>query len=149
MELPDTLTRSMTRDEELEKTKRLYPNLDKLTPTAPNIYQEPSRPDGLVPSREPNRNSKGNNFRLHKINEVQKILEVERDKRANLAKKYQRCINVMSGFAYGFDFTAVGLGTTGQVLLTAVIATPIVIRVLQKNQPSPNINALTILCSFP
>jgi hypothetical protein len=36
-------------------------------------------------------------FRLHKINEILKILEAERDKRSSLAKKYQRGINVLTG----------------------------------------------------
>ena len=83
MDLPED--KPMTIEEETEKTKRLYPQLlpDKTMPFIPsapsNIYQEPG---------EPNRNAKGNNFRLHKINEVQTVLEVERDKRSTLAKKY-------------------------------------------------------------
>ena len=34
-------------------------------------------------------------FRLHKINELQKQLESERDMRSCLAKKYQRSINAI------------------------------------------------------
>jgi hypothetical protein len=35
----------MTRDEETEKTKRLYPQLTPFIPTAPpNIYPEPTPP---------------------------------------------------------------------------------------------------------
>ena len=39
MELEDT---SITREQEIEKTKKLYPDLGQIVPTAPpNIYQEP------------------------------------------------------------------------------------------------------------
>ena len=51
---------------------------------------------------------------------------MERDKWSTLAKKYQRCIKVISGLAYGLDLVAVGLGTAGVALLTTIIATPIV-----------------------
>jgi hypothetical protein len=44
------LSDSLSRDEELEKTKRIYPNLDtRFTPTAPNIYQEPTSHATLPP----------------------------------------------------------------------------------------------------
>ena len=144
MELEDSHMDEMTVDVEIGKTKRLYPNLGRedpvrvgqtvdTQPTAPpNVYQEPkedikrTNPPAWSGAATAGRSEHANNFRLHKINEVQKILETERDKRANLAKKYQRCINVMSGFAYGFDIGAVGLGTAGIVLLTTIVATPIV-----------------------
>jgi hypothetical protein len=125
MDLPEDAP--ITVEEETDKTKRLYPNL---IPTAPraydpkirlaaqNIYQEPTHP-GF--------NKRANDFRLHKINEVQKVLEAERDKRSTLAKKYQRGINVMSGIAYGLEVATVGLGTAGVALLTTVVATPVVI----------------------
>ena len=131
--LPLANEMSITREQEIEKTKQLYPDLGQIVPTAPpNIYQEP-HPVGREPA-EPNinyrtnnrsnerseRSEHANNFRLHKINDVQKILETERDKRANLAKKYQRCINVISGFSYGFDIGAVGLGAAGIALLTTL-----------------------------
>jgi hypothetical protein len=66
-------------------------------------------------------------FRLHKINEILKILEAERDKRSSLAKKYQRGINVLTGLSYGCEAATIGLGTAGVALLTTVIATPVVI----------------------
>jgi hypothetical protein len=64
---------------------------------------------------------------LHKINEIQLWLESERDVRMRLAKKYQRGINIISGFTYALEFASVGLGVAGVTLLTTVIATPIVI----------------------
>ena len=131
-----TQTNEMTREQETEKTKRLYPNLGQTgitQPTAPpNIYQEPEEHIKRTPiaawsgAATAGRSEHAKNFRLNKINEVQKILETERDKRANLAKKYQRGINVMSGFSYGFDIGAVGLGAAGIALLTTIVAAPIV-----------------------
>lgn len=95
-----------------------------------NIYQEPISP---VQHRSNNRlqrfseqSERANNFRLHEMKRSSEEKEAERDKRANVAKEYQHCINVMLGFAYGLDFAAVGLGTTGILLLTTVVATPIV-----------------------
>ena len=125
MDLPED--KPMSIEEETIKTKRLYPHLGQnttnttlFTPSAPpNIYQEPDEPR--------NNNKKANDFRLNKINEIQRVLELERDKRANLAKKYQRGNNIMAGIAYALDLAAVGLGTAGVALLTTVIATPIVI----------------------
>jgi hypothetical protein len=61
------------------------------------------------------------------INEIQLWLESERDARMGLAKKYQRGINIMSGFTYALEFVSVGLGVAVVILLTTVIATPIVI----------------------
>jgi hypothetical protein len=114
----------MTVEEETEKTRGLYPNLRPFTPTAPpNIHQEPAHPL----SKGVNRSTEANDFRLHKINEVQKALEAERDKRSTLAKKYQRCINILSGISYGLEVATVGLGTAGVALLTTIIATPVVI----------------------
>ena len=67
---------------ELREESKLYPDLTQQQPTAPNVYNELEAPQS---------------FRLYKINEIQKILENERDTRAKLVKKYQRGINVTSG----------------------------------------------------
>ena len=82
MDLPEDKT--MTIDEEIVKTKRLYPNLGQSTvlPSAPpqrelatpNIYQDPDEPKNN--NRGAERSIKANDFRLHKINEVQKILDI-------------------------------------------------------------------------
>jgi hypothetical protein len=94
----------------------LYPSLEPLSATAPNAYD--NLPEGNQPAHT---------FRLHKINEILKILEAERDKRSSLAKKYQRGINVLTGLSYGCEVATIGLGTAGVALLTTVIATPVVI----------------------
>ena len=73
MDLPEDKT--MTIDEEIVKTKRLYPNLGQSTtlPSAPlhrelatpNIYQDPDEPKNN--NRGTERSIKANDFRLHKI----------------------------------------------------------------------------------
>jgi hypothetical protein len=94
----------------------LYPSLEPLSASAPNAYD--NLPEGNQPAHT---------FRLHKINEILKILEAERNKRSSLAKKYQRGINVLTGLSYGCEVATIGLGTAGVALLTTVIATPVVI----------------------
>ena len=69
----------------------------------------------------------GRNFRLNKINEIQLYLESERDTRRKLSKKYQRGINVVTGFAYGLEAISVGIGVAGITLLTTVVAAPVVV----------------------
>jgi hypothetical protein len=94
----------------------LYPSLEPLSASAPNAYD--NLPEGNQPART---------FRLHKINEILKILKAERDKQSSLAKKYQRGINVLTGLSYGCEVATIGLGTAGVALLTTVIAIPVVI----------------------
>jgi hypothetical protein len=96
----------------------INPSLKPLNASAPNAYDNlpEVRNAEIAPT-----------FRLHKINEILKILEAERDKRSSLAKKYQRSINASTGLSYGCEAATVGLGTAGVALLTTVIATPIVI----------------------
>ena len=98
-----------------------------IQPTAPSLYPDLSQHQNTQQNEllEPPLSSQ--QFRLHKINELQKQLEEERDNRASLAKKYQRGINVFSGVSYSLEIGAIGLGTAGITLLSTVIATPIVI----------------------
>lgn len=113
------------RDEKCDATTstHLYPNLElpPQQPTAPNTYRD------IQPYAVGTVMHTDQSFRLHKINEIHVWLESERDVRARLAKKYQRGINIISGFAYTLEFASVGLGTAGIALLTTVIATPVVI----------------------
>jgi hypothetical protein len=97
----------------------LYPSLEPLNASAHNAYDN-------LPERR-NADQPAHTFRLHKINEILKILEAERDKRSSLAKKYQRGINVLTGLSYGCETATIGLVTAGVALLTTVIATPVVI----------------------
>ena len=105
---------------EVKEEPKLYPNLEQLPaePTAPNLYS-----NILGIGREPDG---GHTYRLQKIGEIQKTLEMERDKRFDLSKKYQRSVNILSGVCYVLEIASVGLGTAGITLLSTVIATPVV-----------------------
>jgi hypothetical protein len=65
----------------------LYPSLEPLNASAPNAY------DNLLEGHNAGGET-AHAFRLHKINEILKILEAERDKRSGLTKKCHRDINV-------------------------------------------------------
>ena len=69
----------------------------------------------------------GNAFRLKKINEIQQLLESEREKRRALAKKYQRAINTVTGLSYSLEAVTVGLGAAGISVLATIVATPIAV----------------------
>jgi hypothetical protein len=98
----------------------MYPSLEPLNASAPNAYD--NLPEGCNAGGET-----AHAFRLHKINKILKILEAERDKRSSLAKKYQLCINILTGLSYGCEAAAIGLGMAGVALLTTVITAPVVI----------------------
>lgn len=53
-------------------------------PTAPNLYPDLSNEDGQ-------------NYRLHKISEIEQKLINEKDTRRTLCKKYKRAINITDG----------------------------------------------------
>lgn len=69
----------------------------------------------------------GHSHRIHKINEIQKILEEERQKRCNLSHRYHRSVEIISGF----DDVLVGLsviaGAAGVSVLSTIVAAPVVI----------------------
>ena len=103
----------------MEMKDPLYPTL----PLAPQAI--PSAPPNIYSNLQ-NENDP-NTFRLQKINEIQKLLEQEVKIRSQLAKKYQRGINVLSGISYALEFSSVALGATGIGLLNTVVAAPVVI----------------------
>ena len=84
-------------------------------PTQPNLY--PELPTGQSPGTLVD---DGQNYRLQKISEIEKILITERDFRKGLYKKYKRWIN----FTDGVDTTLIsssiiiaGVGITTPILL--------------------------------
>ena len=66
-------------------------------------------------------------YRLQKIGEVQKELEVERDKRSALSKKYHRSVKIISGIDNVLIVGTMGLGAAGIGVLSTIIAAPIAI----------------------
>ena len=66
-------------------------------------------------------------YRLKKIDEIQKILIAERDKRNALSLKYSRGVNAISVIDNWLGATAIGLGIPGVGLLSTIVAAPTVI----------------------
>jgi hypothetical protein len=66
-------------------------------------------------------------YRLHKICEIQKYIEQERDNRAALSKKYHRIVRIIDVVDNTLVAATMGLGVVGVGLLSTIIAAPIVI----------------------
>ena len=93
------------------KESKLYPSLPA------------SAPEGEVVIVEGTAQS----YRLQKINEIQKEIALERDKRAHLSKKYHRAVKVISGVDSALIVSSMGLGAAGIGVLSTIIAAPVAI----------------------
>ncbi|KAH3787292.1 hypothetical protein DPMN_165413 [Dreissena polymorpha] len=92
---------------------KLYPSLPPVAvPSAP----EPTSVEGTAQS-----------YRLQKINEIQKEITTERDKRANLSKKYHRAVRVIAGVDNALVVSSMVLGAAGIGVLSTIIAVPVAI----------------------
>ncbi|KAH3698155.1 hypothetical protein DPMN_085674 [Dreissena polymorpha] len=92
---------------------KLYPSLPPVAvPSAP----EPTSVEGTAQS-----------YRLQKINEIQKEIATERDKRANLSKKYNRAVRVIAGVDNALVVSSMVLGAAGIGVLSTIIAAPVAI----------------------
>ena len=78
-----------------------------------------------LPSAPPN--DEGVGYRLQKMNEIQRYLEEEKERRQNLSKKYHRTIQLISNVDSAFIVVSMGLGTAGIGLLSTIVAAPMVI----------------------
>ena len=86
----------------------LYPILPEWEPSAPPL-------DG------------GQSYRLQQINEIQRVLEDEREKRHNLSKKYHKAVKVVGNIDSALVTISMGLSVAGVGILSTVIAVPAVI----------------------
>ena len=91
-----------------KQINELYPILPEWEPSAPPL-------DG------------GQSYRLQKINEIQRVLEDEREKRHNLSKKYHKAVKVVGNIDSALVTISMGLSVAGVGILTTVIAVPAVI----------------------
>ena len=62
-----------------------------------------------------------------KIDEIQEILNADRDKRYESSIKYNRGVNIIGVIDNCLGVTAFGLGITGVILLSTIVAAPAVI----------------------
>ena len=89
-----------------------------------NLYPSiPSAPEGEIHIVE----GTAHTYRLQKIGEVQKELDREREKRANLSKKYNRSVKIINGVDNVLIVSTMGLGVAGIGVLSTIIAAPIAI----------------------
>ena len=86
----------------------LYPIMPEWEPSAPPL-------DG------------GQSYRLQKINEIQRVLEDEREKRHNLSKKYHKAVKVVGNIDSALVTISMGLSVAGVGIISTVIAVPAVI----------------------
>ena len=86
----------------------LYPIMPEWEPSAPPL-------DG------------GQSYRLQKMNEIQRVLEDEREKRHNLSKKYHKAVKVVGNIDSALVTISMGLSVAGVGILSTVIAVPAVI----------------------
>ena len=68
-----------------------------------------------------------NKYRPEQIDEIQKILPAERDKRNELSTKCNRGVTIIDVIDNCLGVTAIRLGTTGVGLLSTIVAAPAVI----------------------
>ena len=69
----------------------------------------------------------GQSYRLHKINEIQSVLEDEREKRHTISKKYHKAVKVVGNIDSTLVTISMGLSVAGVGILSTVIAVPAVI----------------------
>jgi hypothetical protein len=66
-------------------------------------------------------------YRLQKISEIQKDIELEREKRTALSKKYHRSVRIIHAIDDVFILVTMGLGISGVGILATIVAAPIAI----------------------
>ncbi len=66
-------------------------------------------------------------YRLEEISQLKKRLKDERDKRAQLYKKYRCGVNTLDGIDTALLTASMGMGISGVGLLSTIIAAPIVL----------------------
>lgn len=67
------------------------------------------------------------NFRVQRIVELQQQLEVEKETRMSLRKKYQRVINTVDWIDAALATASMGMGASGVGLLSTIVAAPVVL----------------------
>jgi len=105
--------------------------------TAPSATNATSVPSALYPDLScpgDNKNclhgklpEPAQSYRLQEISQLKKRLGDERDKRAELYKKYHRGVNALDGVDTALLTVGMGMGVGGVGLLSTIIAAPVVL----------------------
>ena len=104
--------------------KKMTEMKGKIYPTLPTIRESPSAP--AIELTEMG-NDQGHSYRLKVISDIQKFLENEISKRDAFSKKYFRVARVVSNVDNVLITITIGSGAAGAVLLSTVVAAPIVL----------------------
>ena len=94
------------------------PIVIEMTPTSGALYPELSSGQGAPPDQS---------YRLHEISRIREHLEAEREKRAQLEKKYRRASNILNGCDTTLLLISALTGVGGVGLLSTIVAAPVVI----------------------
>ena len=95
------------------KEKNIYPTL-------PSIREQPSAPDVVNGGSD----DRGHSYRLKVINDVQKFLEEEINKRDAFSKKYFRISKIVNMVDNALIVVTIGAEGTGAVLLSTGVGAP-------------------------
>ena len=104
--------------------KKMTEMKEKIYPTLPTIRESPTAPDIELTEMG---NDQGHTYRLKVISDVQKFLEEEISKREAFSKKYFRVARIVSNIDSVLITITLGSGIAGAVLLSTVVAAPIVL----------------------
>ena len=94
------------------------PIVIEMTPTSGALYPELSSGQGAPPDQS---------YRLQEISRIREDLEAEREKRAQLEKKYRRASNILNGCDTTLLLISALTGVGGVGLLSTIVAAPVVI----------------------
>ena len=97
---------------------------DKIYPSLPNIREKPTAPEVELTEIS---NDQGHAYRLKVILGIQKFLEAEIEYRNTFSKKYFRIANIVSNVDSFLITATLGSGIAGVVLLSTVVAAPVVV----------------------
>ena len=94
------------------------PSVIEMTPTSGALYPELSLGQGAPPDQS---------YRLQEISRIREHLEAEREKRAQLEKKYRRASNILNGCDTTLLLISALTSVGGVGLLSTIVAAPVVI----------------------
>ena len=97
------------------------------TPSAPSVIEMTPTSGSLYPERLGQGAPPDQSYRLQEISRIREHLEAERDKRAQLEKKYRRASNILNGCDTTLLLISALTGVGGVGLLSTIVAASVVI----------------------
>ena len=97
------------------------------TPSAPSVIEMTTTSGTLYPELSGQDAPPDQSYRLQEISRIREHLEAEREKRAQLEKKYRRAANIVDGCDTTLLLISALTGVGGVGLLSTIVAAPVVI----------------------